>query len=226
LKNSLQACNIAELGLKQLRVDPENYHPANCLPKELMAILIQAEDPHFLRHKGVSVYFLGLAVATNFSTGKFTRGGSTITMQLVRNLWLNKEKYMMRKLEEIILALLLENYADVSKTFILDAYTNLIEMAPSVNGIVPAAQFYFGKPATELSVAEMLVLTYIIPRPVHFYGALINSSETLAVNLYKYLREMSTIFIQKKVINADTFTMPDKIQFSKQFGSMDLKVTA
>src|SRR5690606_14759720 len=90
---------------------------------------------------------------------------STISMQLVKNVFLNRNKTMMRKLEEILLAWLIEHSAQVSKDRMFEVYITVIEWGRNVYGIHEAASYYFGKRPAELNVGESLFLSSIIPRP-------------------------------------------------------------
>jgi hypothetical protein len=137
---------------------------ADCLARAVVA----SEDGAFFRHKGLSLWHMGYAMSVNFREKRFARGGSTITMQLVRNLFLNKRKYLFRKLEEIIITLLIEELKPLSKREMLEIYLNIIEWGPGVYGIREAAQFYFGKQPGELDMSESIFLTFIIPRPKSF----------------------------------------------------------
>lgn len=80
------------------------------------------------------LYGLGIALRENIKSGKFIRGASTITMQVARNLFLTHHRNLMRKTEETIITLLLENYYEISKENILEFYLNLIEFAPGIYG--------------------------------------------------------------------------------------------
>ena len=107
-------------------------------------------------------------------------------MQLIKNALLSQDRTLCRKIEEAILTLLMENYYKVSKRDILEMYLNMIEFAPNVYGIEDASFFYFGKSCTTLSITEIVTLTYVIPRPIFFYKALLQKTEQLSTNLYRH----------------------------------------
>ncbi|WP_426327277.1 biosynthetic peptidoglycan transglycosylase [Pedobacter sp. R-06] len=167
---------------------------------KLLDILIFVEDPNFYIHKGIDPYFIGVAIVSNIDKRRFSRGGSTITMQLSRNLFLNHHKNLLRKVEEIFIALLIENYFAISKSRILEIYINIIEFAPNVYGINSASNFYFSKKPKDLTILECIVLTYIIPRPKHFYDALKIKTEQLTTNLFKYILSLSVRLFNKGLI--------------------------
>jgi hypothetical protein len=161
------------------------------IPRLLSAIIAYTEDMNFERHCGVDPEFIGYAIIENLTARKFARGGSTITMQLVRNLFLGHNKTIYRKVEEIFITLLLENIFNLPKKRILELYLNIIEFAPGVYGIQEACEYYFLAPPNELCIQDFLVLSYIIPRPKYFLEAFMCSSEQLKCNLKNHIQNYS-----------------------------------
>ena len=102
------------------------------------------------------------------------RGASTLSMQLVKNVFLNPDKTIARKLEEILIVWLIENNRLTSKSRMFEVYMNIIEWGPDVYGITEAARFYFAKDPAALTLSECIFLAYIIPYPKyirnHFNG--------------------------------------------------------
>ena len=96
------------------------------------------------------------------------RGGSTISMQLIKNVFLTRNKTVARKMEEALDVWLIESNRLASKERMYEVYLNLIEWGPNVYGIGEASRFYFDKPASELTLAESIYLAMIIPRPKWF----------------------------------------------------------
>ncbi|OFY67538.1 MAG: hypothetical protein A3H98_03370 [Bacteroidetes bacterium RIFCSPLOWO2_02_FULL_36_8] len=131
------------------------------------AVLI-SEDGSFFFHDGFNEDAFRQSIITNLKNKKFQRGGSTITMQLVKNIYLSREKTISRKLEEILLVWLLENSHAVSKERLYEIYLNIIEWGPDVFGISEASKFYFSKKPINLNLQESLFLSSIIPRPKNF----------------------------------------------------------
>lgn len=183
----------------------ENYCTTEELPSKFPGIVIYAEDPGFYEHRGVDVFFAGYAIAVNIATRKFTRGGSTITMQLVRNLFLNHDKDLVRKVEEIIIALLIENIFRIPKSRLLEIYLNVIEFGPDIYGIKEASGYYFNKLPSEMTIPECMIITYIIPRPVHFYEALKLKTSQLNNNLKNYMQHMATGLLANATITQSEF---------------------
>ena len=130
--------------------------------------ILTTEDPSFMYHRGFVNEAFRQSIAKNIRSGKFARGASTISMQLIKNVFLTREKTMARKLEEILLVYILENNYIVSKERMFEVYLNLIEWGPNVYGIGEASQFYFQKSANELTLNEALYLASIVPSPKGF----------------------------------------------------------
>jgi penicillin-binding protein 1A len=110
-----------------------------------------------------------VALAENLERGGPARGASTITQQLVKNLFLSRQKSYSRKLEEAALALLVD--AAVPKPRLLEIYLNVIEWGPRLHGVGPAARHYFAKAPHELSAKETVFLICLIPSPVRYHQA-------------------------------------------------------
>jgi monofunctional biosynthetic peptidoglycan transglycosylase len=126
------------------------------------AVLI-SEDGAFFSHTGVDVKELQEALKKDWETGRFARGGSTITMQLAKNLYLNPSKNPLRKAKEIVIAWQLEHA--LSKTRIFEIYLNVVEWGPNVYGAEAAARHYFAKPAANLDISEAATLAALLPSP-------------------------------------------------------------
>lgn len=200
-----------------------NYIVFDEIPTQLINSVICSEDPNYWDHCGIDFFFIGYAFDTNIKNNKITRGASTITMQLVRNLFLHHNRTIMRKLEETIITILLENYFKIDKKTIFELYINIIEFAPKIYGIKNASSFYFNKTPSELTLIENLVLTYIIPRPKHFLEALEIGSIQLKQNLRNHINMYSNVLLNKKLITMEEYnSIGQQIVFSKTFGVLDL----
>lgn len=195
------------------------------IPEIIRRTIISTEDPSFELHKGICPVLMGLTLRANINRNALERGGSTISMQLIKNALLNSERTMCRKIEEAILTLLMENYYHISKQDILEAYLNMIEFAPDVYGIEDAAKFYFGKSSAELSIIEVIVLTYIIPRPIHFYEALLLKTEQLQRNLHNHIKHYLSVVLHKKIVTQDVVRPAEikQIKFTERFGTLLLE---
>jgi penicillin-binding protein 1A len=126
------------------------------------AVLV-CEDGHFFTHHGFDYNALENSVRMNLESGRFLRGGSTVSMQLAKNLYLSKEKTISRKLQEAVLTMLLEQ--QLSKHEIMELYLNIIEFGPGIYGVRQAAHYYFNEEAHDLSLGQALYLASILPSP-------------------------------------------------------------
>jgi membrane carboxypeptidase/penicillin-binding protein PbpC len=129
-----------------------------------------ASEDSFLKHRGISEALLGKAIAIDLSTGRFTYGGSTITQQLVKNLYLKRTKALSRKFEEMIIVWQMERL--LGKMKILEIYLNAVEFGPKVYGITRAAYEFFQKRPGELRPKEATYLAIIKPSPRSGWGTM------------------------------------------------------
>jgi monofunctional biosynthetic peptidoglycan transglycosylase len=158
----LQAAQAAKKGLK-LTVAQE-WVPFDQIPDMLKKCVLVSEDAAFYSHKGIDFAELKESIKRDIKERKFVRGGSTITQQLAKNLYLSGGKTLGRKLKEFLIARRLEKALSKDRIFAL--YLNLIEFGPNIFGVRAAARHWFGKDVSELSLEEMVRLTAIIPRPL------------------------------------------------------------
>lgn len=133
------------------------------VPPTLINAILTAEDDRFYSHQGVSLKALARASFDLINTGSIQSGGSTITMQVAKNFFLSNERTFIRKFNEIILALQIEN--ELSKEEILELYINKIFLGHRAYGFGAAAQIYYGKPLAELELAEFAMLASLPKSP-------------------------------------------------------------
>ena len=145
-----------------------NYTPLDQISPYLQKCVLTSEDPSFFSHRGFINEAFKQSILKNIRTKKFSRGASTISMQLIKNVFLTREKTVSRKLEEILLVYILENNRIASKERMLEVYFNIIEWGPNVYGIGEAAHFYFQKSPMDLNLKECLFLATIVPKPKKF----------------------------------------------------------
>ncbi len=131
-------------------------------PNLTRAVLV-AEDGAFWKHEGIDFAQLRESMEVNIERMEFARGGSTITQQLAKNLYLTPSKNPVRKLRELLIARRLE--AELSKQRILEIYLNVIEWGDGIYGAEAAARTYFRKPAADLSATEAALLAAAIVNP-------------------------------------------------------------
>jgi len=138
------------------------------ISSHLVKAVIVAEDDAFFQHEGLDMDEMKASFKTNWRKKKIARGGSTITMQLVKNLYLSSDKNPLRKFNEIILALDMENR--VPKRRILEVYLNVVQWGDGIYGAQAASRHYFGKSAGLLSPMESAYLAALLPNPVWLSG--------------------------------------------------------
>jgi hypothetical protein len=156
--------------VNSFEISPENPNFISFaeIPSILTYSVLTSEDGGFFHHRGFSEESFKKAISDNLKEGRFARGGSTITMQLVKNVFLNKNKTISRKLEEMLIVWMIENMHLVSKERMLEVYLNIIEWGPNVYGIKQASKYYFNKQPKDLSLQECIFLASIIPSPKKF----------------------------------------------------------
>ncbi|WP_286270220.1 penicillin-binding protein 1B [Thalassotalea hakodatensis] len=157
------------------RIIPENKEdrvlvPLQSVPERLLDTLLLVEDRDFYHHAGISPVGILRALYKNIRAGRTVQGGSTLTQQLVKNMYLSREKTIWRKVNEAIMALLLEYR--YSKDQLLEAYINEVYLgqhfANGIYGFGLAAEFYFGKSVAQLSDEQMATLVGVIKGPSYY----------------------------------------------------------
>jgi hypothetical protein len=153
--------------MRDIIIGPENpnFVSINQISPYLKNALLTAEDPSFYSHNGFVEASMRSSIITNFKAKAFKRGGSTISMQLAKNVYLNRQKTLARKIEEILIVWIMENGKLSSKQRMFETYLNLIEWGNNVYGIGEATRYYFDKHPSELTLGEGIFLASIVPRP-------------------------------------------------------------
>lgn len=148
-------------------IGPQNpyFTPLEDISPNLLNAVMTAEDPSFYRNHGFVEESFRKSLATDFKEKKFKRGGSTISMQLVKNAFLNRDKTLARKIEEILMVWMIENNQVMTKDRMLEVYFNIIEWGRNVYGIGEASRYYFNKTPAELTLGESIYLASIVPHP-------------------------------------------------------------
>ncbi|MCX7117397.1 MAG: penicillin-binding protein 1A [Legionellales bacterium] len=133
------------------------------IPPTLVHALVATEDQRFFDHSGVDVFGLARATLRMVQTGTKSQGGSTITMQVARNFFLNRKKTFLRKFNEILLAIKIDR--ELTKEKILELYLNKIYMGNRAYGVGAAAKVYYGKNLNELSLSQLAMLAGLPQAP-------------------------------------------------------------
>ena len=141
----------------------QSWVPISRMSRHLVHAVLSSEDQKFFGHEGVDWEAIEKAAQEDRKKGRLSRGGSTITQQLAKNLYFTTHKSLVRKVRELIVARWLED--DLSKRRILELYLNVIEWGDGVYGAQAAAQRYYGKPASALDASEAAGLAGMVPNP-------------------------------------------------------------
>jgi len=157
-------------------VGPTNpdFVPIDQISTHLVRSIMSTEDSAFYFHKGFINSEFRSALIKDLMAGKFKYGASSITMQMVKNVLLYRDKTLMRKLQELFLTWQVEN--TLEKDRILEIYFNVIEYGPALYGIGPAAKHYFGKAAKDLNPVEAAFFSSILPSPKERYKQYCNGT--------------------------------------------------
>ncbi|HVF83027.1 MAG TPA: PBP1A family penicillin-binding protein [Sphingomicrobium sp.] len=140
--------------------------PYEDIPPAMRSAMIAVEDKRFRNHLGVDPIGIARSFKVRFDTGRWTQGGSTITQQLARNIFLTNSRTFARKVREAILALALERR--FSKDQILELYLNRVYFGGGAYGIDAASRTFFGHPATSLSLGEATIIAGLVKAPSNY----------------------------------------------------------
>lgn len=143
------------------------WTPLARIARPLRVAVVASEDDRFFEHHGVDLVELRRSFERNLEKGAYVRGGSTITMQLARTLFLHREKTLRRKIAETLLALQLELLLD--KDRILELYLNAVDWGPGGRGIGRAARAYYGRRPAALGWGESAYLAAMLPNPRRYH---------------------------------------------------------
>lgn len=177
----------------------ENFTPLDSISPLLQMSVMQSEDGAFFYHRGFLPDAMREALIHDLEVRKFARGGSTISMQLVKNVFLNRNKNIARKLEEALIVWLIETEHLTPKARMYEVYLNIAEWGPMVYGIHEAASFYFNKRPSQLSLEESIFLASIVPKPKHFKNSF-TADGRLQESQEGYFRLIAERLAKKEVI--------------------------
>lgn len=186
----------------EIGADNPNYTSYPEIPKKMLESVLNSEDGAFFYHKGFIEDAFKQSIAENIKQKRFARGGSTISMQLVKNVFLNRNKTVARKFEEILIVWLIENNRLCSKERMLEIYFNIIEWGPMVYGVKEAAWFYFKKQPSQLTTSECIYLASIVPAP-KAYRYSFDENRCLRPTFEVYFNKIASKLLQKEVISQE-----------------------
>ena len=186
-------------------IGPENpeFRSLDHISQYLQMAVLTSEDGGFYLHRGFLPDAFRESIVTNIKERRFARGGSTISMQLVKNVFLSRNKTVARKLEEALIVWLIENQGLSTKERMYEVYLNLIEWGPMIYGANEASHYYFNKEASRLTLGEAIFMASIIPRPKWFKYSFDDNG---------HLRESNAGFyrlVSEKMLNKGWITSQD-----------------
>lgn len=178
----------------------EHFTPLDSISPLLQMAVMQSEDGAFFYHNGFLIDAMREAIIKDLEVRKFARGGSTISMQLVKNVFLNRKKNIARKIEEALIVWLIENQRLSTKERMFEVYMNIIEWGPLVYGAREASEFYFNKRPSQLTAEEAIYMASIIPKPKRFKSSFDENGQ-LRESLEGYYRLIAHKLAQKGLIS-------------------------
>lgn len=197
-------------------VGPENpeFTPAHQVSPYLKYSILTSEDGDFFYHRGFNQDAFRESISKNYSEKRFARGGSTISMQLVKNVFLSRKKTIARKIEEMLTVWMIENLRLSSKERMFEVYLNIIEWGPNIYGVKEASRFYFNKMPSQLNLNECIFLTSIIPRPKGFKYAF-DTTGHLRNHYSGYYKLLSGIMLRREQISPfDTLDLKADVELT------------
>jgi monofunctional biosynthetic peptidoglycan transglycosylase len=173
------------------------YVPYEYISHYVINALVASEDTTFWHHEGFDWFELKESFIVNLKNFAYVRGGSTLTQQLVKNLYLNQEKTITRKFVEVMLTYKVENI--LSKKEILEKYLNVVEFGNRIYGIYNASQKFFEKHPSELNLIESIYLISLLPNPKKLSYAYLNEKVYSKVNKKRMAVIANRLLARKKI---------------------------
>jgi len=201
----LKGCIVTQMYKVKLCPTSGNYVKLSQVSSYMQKSVVLTEDSRFWEHNGFDFEELENSFKKNIEVGKFARGGSTITQQLAKNMFLSKDKTLTRKAIEALITVRMEKV--LTKKEILEKYFNVVQFGKNIFGVKNAAQFYFKKHPSQLSIVESAFLTLLLPSP-EIYAKSFHTKNltpfahkrlnTIIDRLYQYHRIDENEFISAK----------------------------
>lgn len=191
----IRGCMVTSMYQVHLCPGSSNYVSLKQISPYLQKVVVLTEDSNFFNHKGFDWKAIEKNARAGWESGVFKRGGSTISQQLAKNMYLNKDRTFLRKALEAIITDRLEHA--LTKKEILERYLNVVEFGKNIFGVKAAAQYYFKKSPAELTIVESVFLAMVLPNPVKYSQSYYRKELTpfaqkrmaeIIQNLYQYHR--------------------------------------
>lgn len=163
---ALESCFTTSMHSVELCPKSNNYARLSAISPNIKNAIIISEDVGFYSHKGFDTTEMKNSFMKNLKKLSFARGGSTITQQMVKNVYLSADKTLTRKMKELILTKRVEER--YSKNVILEKYLNVVEFGKNIYGIKAATEYYFQKPPAMITPVEAAFLAFLLPNPAKY----------------------------------------------------------
>ncbi|MBS1959334.1 MAG: PBP1A family penicillin-binding protein [Bdellovibrionales bacterium] len=180
--------------MAEFYVEKRYLTPYDQIPQKVIQAFLSAEDSTFFEHQGINFVAIARAAVANFLAGQVVQGGSTITQQIAKSLYLSPDRNIVRKIKELFLAFQLEKY--LSKEDILYLYLNQIYLGSGAYGVQAAARTYFHKDIKKVTIAEMALIAGLPTAPGK-YSPLLNPKKAKDRQLYVLKRMLENKFISE-----------------------------
>ncbi|MFP5518316.1 MAG: transglycosylase domain-containing protein [Bdellovibrionia bacterium] len=200
-KEEITGCITTKMFQVELCPKNKNYLHLKNVPDHFIKALVVAEDSLFWDHNGFDWKSIEENLREGMRTKKFKRGGSTLSQQLAKNMFLSSERSFFRKGKEAIITLQLEHY--LTKKEILEKYINIVEFGPKLYGLQNAAKYYFGKSPAQLNLAESAFLVMLLPNPKKYSSSF--RQQHLTPFAEKRIRQIIDYLFQFKMIKEDAY---------------------
>ena len=194
-EKEIKGCIVTTMYQVNLCPGSKDYTPLKQISPFLQKTIVLTEDSNFFNHHGFEWDTIEKNFREGWETGVYKRGGSTISQQLAKNMFLNKDRTFFRKGVEAIITDRIEK--TLTKKEILERYLNVVEFGKDIYGVKKAASFYFKKTPAELDVVESAFLAMVLPNPVKYSRSYFKKEltpfarkrlSTIVENLYRYQR--------------------------------------
>ena len=159
----IKGCMTTQFRQVHLCPGSKNYTPLAKISEKLQVTVVQTEDSRFWQHQGFDFFELKQSFEKNLEEGRMARGGSTISQQLAKNLFLTGEKSLSRKAVEALYTLRIEQV--LQKKEILERYLNVVEWGEGIYGVQAASKFYFSTTPQQLNWMQSAFLAFLLPNP-------------------------------------------------------------
>lgn len=195
---------------KRFRIN-QVWVPLDQISPYLIKAVLIAEDDKFWSHEGFDYEAIQKAIEKDLKTKKFKFGGSTISQQLARNLYLSPRKSLLRKLREALITWKMEKV--LSKKRILELYLNVVEWGEGIFGIEAASRHYYGKPSSDLSPMESARLASVLPNPKRYHPT---SDQRYVIHRSNIIYR---IMVQRGIVVPEYDLLLEKIEPARQLES-------